>query len=175
LEASLNDIEGCVWKFGDDVSTEIIFPSKCLQMNPKEALKHAFEAIKPGLSEIVQAGDVVVAGRNFGWGSCRESASLVLRELGFSACVADSFARLFFRNCVALGFPVLLHDGISKSFREGDRIRLSISNGMVKNLTTGMTATTRVPDAVLNVLKAGGLRPLIIARARQLRRPTSFL
>ena len=99
----MNVIKGKVWKFGDNIDTDVISPSKYMEAPMDEQVKHVMEAINPKFSQEVKPGDIIVAGRNFGCGSSRETAPDLIKRLGIAAVVAESFARIFFRNSVAIG------------------------------------------------------------------------
>jgi len=159
-------IEGRVWKFGDDVNTDLIIAGKYKYdtLDMKEIAKHAFEAVRPEFSESVREGDVIVAGRNFGCGSSREHAPLVLKVLGISAIVAESFARIFYRNSINLGLPALECKGIS-SVREGDVLRINLEAGTVENLSRGDSFRFKpLPKSILEILREGGLVPYVKKR-----------
>jgi len=157
-----NFIEGRVWKFGDDVDTDIICPSSKMHLPAKEILPFAFKAVRPGFYSRVQEGDVLVAGKNFGAGSSREGAAAVLKEMGISACVVDSVGRIFFRNCIALNIPVVVQQNISKHLNEGDHIRLDLLGGKISDISTGEELDVHpLPKSLIQILQAGGLSPLI--------------
>lgn len=155
-------IEGRVWKFGDNISTDVICPSSYMHLPAKDILPFAFKAIRPGFHSIVQEGDVIVAGRKFGIGSSRECAAAVLKKMRISACVTESVGRIFFRNCIALGIPVLVQENISEHFSEGDRIKLDLLSGKIYNISTGKELNVPpLPESLIQIVQAGGLRPLI--------------
>jgi 3-isopropylmalate/(R)-2-methylmalate dehydratase small subunit len=111
---------------------------------------------------MVKPGDVIVAGRNFGCGSSREQAPRALKEVGIAAVVAESFARIFFRNAISIGLPVLICEGVSKAFDEGDILEADFSTGEVKNVTKGMTLKAKpLPPLMLEILSAGGALELL--------------
>jgi len=154
---------GRVWKFGDNVNTDIILPGKYLMINdPAELGKHAMEGIDEGFSEKVQKGDVIVGGRNFGCGSSREHAPLSLKASGVGAVVAESLARIFYRNAINLGLPVLECRGVSGLVQEGDLIVVDVLRGEVTNRSTGRSLkTTPIPEFIVSILKSGGLVPYL--------------
>lgn len=155
-------IEGKVWKFGDNIDTDIICPGSYMHLPPKEILPHAFKAIRPNFYTVVQAGDIIVAGRNFGVGSSREAAAAVLKEMGISACVVDSTGRIFFRNCIALGMPVIVQKNISKHFNEGDHIQIDLLAQKIINFSTGEELRMYpLPQSIIQIIQSGGLRHLI--------------
>ena len=153
-------IKGRAWRFGDSVSTDDIIAGryKFRTINMKELAKHAMENIRPGFAEKVKPGDLIVAGRNFGCGSSREQAPRVLKELGISCIVAKSFARIFFRNAVNVGLPVIECPEAAESADEGDIVEVDLSKGIVRNLSKGLEFRARpLPDFMLRILEDGGL------------------
>ncbi|RLI77871.1 3-isopropylmalate dehydratase small subunit [Archaeoglobales archaeon] len=155
-------VEGRVWKFGDNIDTDIICPGSYMHLPAKDILPFAFKAVRPGFYSAVQEGDVIVAGKNFGIGSSRECAAAVLKEMGIGACVVDSVGRIFFRNCIALGIPVIVHKNISKHFNEGDHIKIDLETGKVTNTSMGIELeVSPLPQSLIQIVRSGGLRPLI--------------
>ncbi len=153
-------IKGRAWRFGDSVSTDDIIAGryKFRTINMKELAKHAMENIRPGFAEKVKPGDLIVAGRNFGCGSSREQAPRVLKELGISCIIAKSFARIFFRNAVNVGLPVIECPEAAESTDEGDIVEVDLSKGIVRNLSKGLEFRARpLPDFMLRILEDGGL------------------
>lgn len=156
---------GRVWKFGDNIDTDVISPGQYVSLPLEEQKPHCMEAVNPTFAKNVKPGDIVVAGRNFGCGSSRETAPEVLKELGVGAVVAESFARIFFRNAIAIGLPVLIVDGINKEVSEGDRLQLNLKTAEVKNLTTGkiMKGKPLIP-LMIEIIEAGGSISLLQKR-----------
>ena len=153
-------IKGRAWRFGDSISTDDIIAGryKFRTINMKELAKHAMENIRPGFAEKVKPGDLIVAGRNFGCGSSREQAPRVLKELGISCIIAKSFARIFFRNAVNVGLPVIECPEAAESADEGDIVEVDLSKGIVRNLSKGLEFRARpLPDFMLRILEDGGL------------------
>ena len=152
--------EGRVWTFGDDISTDHIIAGKYLgTTDPKVFAEHAFESVDPTWAKKVQRGDMIVAGANFGCGSSREQAPIALKTLGISAILANSFARIFFRNAINLGFPVVECAGLRDRVKTGDTIELDLAEGEVR-IPSGQTLKfTPLPANVLEILEAGGLVP----------------
>lgn len=146
------------WRFGDDVSTDAIIPGRYLVLNaPEELAEHCFENERPGFPDEVDEGDIVVAGENFGCGSSREHAPLALRVAGISAVVAKSFARIFYRNAVDTGLPVLECRDVDR-IEDGDEVEVDPGRGEVRNLTRGEAyGTEPLPDFVMRVVESGGL------------------
>jgi len=150
---------GRAWKFGDDINTDYIIAGKYkLSITDIDELsKHAMEAIMPDFSRKVKKGDFIVAGRNFGCGSSREQAPLVLKHLGIAAVIARSFARIFYRNAVNIGLPVVECEDAS-SIRQGDMLEVDLQEGYVKNITQGRTYKIKpLPPELWKILSEGGL------------------
>ncbi len=147
-------IRGKAWVYGDDVDTDVIIPGPYLRTKDvKELACHAMEGLDPEFAEKVSPGDVIVAGKNFGCGSSREQAPLALREAGVSCVVAKSFARIFYRNAINVGLPVVEADVVC---RQGDEVEVNLSDGTVT--VGGRTFSgTKLPDFLLEILQDGGL------------------
>ncbi len=160
-------VRGKVWKLGDGIDTDIIIPARYLTL-PLEEMKHkAMEPLRPEFAACVRHGDVIVAGRNFGCGSSREQAPAVLRELGISAIVAISFARIFFRNAINLGIPVVECEDVHKHIREGDLIEILLSSGSIRIPEKGLEFSgSPLPDFLLRIINDGGLIPHLAAKTR---------
>jgi 3-isopropylmalate/(R)-2-methylmalate dehydratase small subunit len=159
---------GKVWKFGNNVDTDVITPSKYLSSPLPELKKHVLEVINPRFAQEVKPGDVIVAGSNFGCGSSRENAPAALQGLGISAIVAESFARLFFRNSIAIGLPIITCHNVATSFDDGDEVELDLTSAKVTNLTRSKTLYGQaLSDQVLEVLYMGGIVPLLKKIARR--------
>lgn len=153
-------IEGKVWRFGDNVDTDQIIPAERLVSTNLDHLNDfIFEKVRPGFGQQVQKGDVLVAGRNFGCGSSREHAPLSLMEAGFSCVVAESFARIFYRNSMNIG---LLLVECRTDAKEGDRIRVCTADGKVTDVTSGKQWTfEKYPPFIEELIDAGGLVNLV--------------
>ena len=153
-------IEGQVWKYGDDVNTDVIFPGKYTYqpLEPAEMAEHAMEDLDPSFAKEVKEGDVIVAGANFGCGSSREQAATCLKAAGIAAVIAKSFSRIFFRNAINNGLPVIeLSDGID-AMGKGDTLSIDFENGIV--IHEGNTYHfPALPVEVLAILQDGGLIP----------------
>ncbi|WP_206811544.1 3-isopropylmalate dehydratase small subunit [Paradesulfitobacterium ferrireducens] len=155
----METIRGRVWKFGDDVNTDVIAPGKYLKLPNDEMAKHVFEGIDPELPEKIKPGDIVVGGANFGSGSSRESAPAAIKYAGVSAVVAVFFARIFFRNAINLGLPVL-ECPESDKIQQGDELEIDLVNGTIRNLTRGeVYQASRLPEHIQELIKVGGLVP----------------
>jgi len=149
---------GRVWKFGDDIDTDVIIQGKYLVINdPVELAKHVFDNIRPEFAKNVKPGDFIVAGENFGCGSSREHAPLALKATGIEAVIAKSFARIFFRNAINLALKVIECKDADK-IDEGDEIKIDYKKGKVYNLTKGEEYTiTPLPEFLERILEKGGL------------------
>ncbi len=147
-----------VWKFGDDIDTDAIIPGKYLTINTTEELaKHAFEGVRPEFARSVKEGDIIVAGFNFGCGSSREHAPLALKGAKVKCIIAKSFARIFFRNAINIGLPLLECPDTDKII-EGDHIEVDFASGLITNTTKDKTYNaTPLPDFVRRIVDAGGL------------------
>jgi 3-isopropylmalate/(R)-2-methylmalate dehydratase small subunit len=167
----MNVIKGRVWKFGDNVDTDVISPSKYIETPMEEQIKHVMEAISPKFSKEVKPGDIIVAGRNFGCGSSRETAPELIKRLGVAAVIAESFARIFFRNSVAIGLPILECPKVSEAFEEGDTLELDLEKARVENPNKKIILKGKPlsPD-MLKVLEKGGITPLLKEMAQELQK-----
>ena len=155
-------LKGRAFKFGDGISTDHIIPGRFahLRSNVLELAKHALEDADPTFASRVRAGDFVVAGNNFGLGSSREHAPLVIKMAGVSAMLAKSVARIFFRNAINLGLPVLICD--TDRISDGDELEIDLAAGTVRDVTNGNQLTSgKIPEVMLHILDAGGLIPYI--------------
>ncbi|MDD5313183.1 MAG: 3-isopropylmalate dehydratase small subunit [Dehalococcoidia bacterium] len=155
-------LKGRAFKFGNDVSTDLIIAGKYahLRSNLPELAKHVMEDASPDFAKKVKPGDFIVGGSNFGLGSSREHAPLVIKMAGVSAVLAKSFARIFFRNAINQGLPVLICD--TDRIVEGDKLEVSLDEGVIKNVTKKEQYTfTKIPPAMLSILNEGGLIPYI--------------
>ncbi len=153
--------EGKVWKFGDNISTDYIQPGFTRGETAKERAAFCMQAIRPEFSRQVQPGDVIVGGKNFGCGSARPAAQNFL-ALGVGCAIAESFARLFFRSSVSLGFPVLYCKGIYDAFQEGDVLQADFETGEIRNVTSGQVLRAEpLPDDALRILRGGGIVALL--------------
>ena len=154
------------WRFGDDIDTDVIIPARYLtSSDEKELGLHALEGLDPGFADEVRQGDVVVAGRNFGCGSSREHAPLALRGAGVSVVVASSFARIFFRNAINTGLPVLVCPEAVEATETGDDLEIDVSSGTIFNASKEMRFAARPhPEFVLEIIERGGLVPWVRER-----------
>ena len=150
--------KGRVWKYGDDVNTDVIFPGRFTYqiMEPAEMAKHALEDLDPGFAKNVKPGDVLVAGRNFGCGSSREQAAACLRAAGVQAVIAKSFARIYFRNAINLGLAVLQCAEASDALRKGDEVEVDFPGGRIISGERVFNFFP-LPASVIGIIEAGGL------------------
>jgi 3-isopropylmalate/(R)-2-methylmalate dehydratase small subunit len=156
-------IEGRAWVFGDSVDTDNMYPGFAMRLPLEEAAKHVFYDLRPGWTDEVAAGDVVVAGRNFGIGSSRPVAQL-FKQLGVVALVADEFNSLFLRNCINLGLPAVTIPGVSATIGDQDRVRLDVRHATIERLGDGTQLTGQpLPEFVLEIIAGGGLLPKLVA------------
>ena len=164
-------IKGKVWKFGDNIDTDVIIPGRYLIIrDPEQMASHTFEPIDPDFATKVSKGDIIVGGSNFGSGSSREEAPFVLKVLGIAAIVAESFARIFYRNAINLGIPVLELKQASKFFNQGDTAEIHFEEGIIKNLTKKNDYHgTKLPDFLMAIIEAGGAIPAVKQRIKQAR------
>ena len=156
---------GKVHKYGDNVDTDVIIPARYLNSaDPKELATHCMEDIDRDFVKKVCVGDIMVAGKNFGCGSSREHAPISLINMGATLVLADSFARIFFRNAINLGLPLIVCKGISKHVHTGQTIRVDVMQGRVLILETGETLECEpFSEQTVRILEAGGIKPLMRA------------
>lgn len=156
-------LEGKIWRYGDNVDTDVIIPARYLNTsNPKELASHCMEDIDTTFVGAVRAGDIVVAGRNFGCGSSREHAPVAIKASGISCVVADSFARIFYRNAINIGLPLLEIGEVVGRISAGDYLSIDTTAGTVKNVTTGeVFQAPPLPPFVQEIVHAGGLINLL--------------
>jgi 3-isopropylmalate/(R)-2-methylmalate dehydratase small subunit len=155
-------LKGKAFKFGDDISTDLIIAGKYahLRSNLPELAKHAMEDANPDFVKQVKPGDFIVGGSNFGLGSSREHAPLVIKMAGVSAILAKSFARIFFRNAINQGVPALICD--TDKISQDDILEIRLEEGIINNVSRKESYRfTRIPQAMLNILNEGGLIPYI--------------
>jgi 3-isopropylmalate/(R)-2-methylmalate dehydratase small subunit len=156
------DRAGRVWKFGDHVDTDVMTSGKYLNLPMDEIKTHVFESIRPEFSRNAKPGDIVVAGRNFGCGSSRETAPAALKALCVGAVLAESFARIFYRNAIAIGLLAIACPGISEVFADGDCAEVHFMERKIFNSTSGGSwEFSRFPDEMLKVLECGGIEALL--------------
>ncbi len=154
-------LEGRVWKFGDDINTELMIPAIALTKPEKEAAKYFFSLNRPGWAEQVRKGDIIVGGKNFGTGSSRPGAKMMM-ILGISCLLAETINGLFLRNSVNFGLPALPCTGVSEAFDEGDIAEVNFNEGKITNKTKGIILNTNpLPEMLIKIIEAGGIIPLL--------------
>ena len=166
-------LRGRAWKFGDDVDTDQIIPAKyaIYSLDEKVLGEHAMEGVPDrgeGWAKQVQAGDILVGGSNFGCGSSREIAPVAIRAAGIGAVVADSFANIFYRNSINLGFPILESPTGSEGIQDGDELEIDLEAGLIRNFTRGDEYRSEAfPEFIRELIEMGGLVPWVRRRLEQ--------
>jgi 3-isopropylmalate/(R)-2-methylmalate dehydratase small subunit len=157
-------ITGRVWKYGDDVNTDVIFPGKYTYSisDPQEMAQHALEDLDPNFVQNVQPGDIIVAGKNWGCGSSREQAVTCLKQAGVGAIVARSFARIYFRNCINQALPIVTCDAVDGA-EKGQEITIDFAAGTVTTLGGEYSFPPLAPE-VMEIIEDGGLIPHVRKR-----------
>lgn len=152
-------IKGRVWRFGDNIDTDAIIPARYLNTSdPKELAAHVMEDADKDFPKKVKEGDIIVAGKNFGCGSSREHAPIAIKAAGIKAVVAESFARIFYRNAFNIGLPIFESPEASKKIKEGDTIEIDAGSGLIKNLTANEQLRAEpIPEFMQELITAGGL------------------
>jgi len=151
-------IKGRAWKLGDDINTDLIIPGPYLTLRDNnKKMQHVLESVIPNFAEKISKNDIIVAGKNFGSGSSREIAPLLLKQLGVGAVVAESFARIFFRNAINVSLPVVECKDIAKKVRNGEILEIDLATGKITNLSKNESHTgTKLPKFLLEIIEAGG-------------------
>jgi 3-isopropylmalate/(R)-2-methylmalate dehydratase small subunit len=163
MKVGVNDkpmkLEGRIWKFGSDVDTDAIIPARYLnQSDAKELAKHVMEDERPEFKKEIKKGDILLAARNFGCGSSREHAPLALKATGISCIIAESFARIFYRNGFNQGLPLLESREASEAIHEGDRIRVNLTTGEIFDITQKKKFFAKpIPPFMQDLIRDGGL------------------
>jgi len=153
--------QGRVWKFGDNINTDLILPAVAFYLKPEEQVRYVFSANRPGWADKVTHGDILIGGKNFGMGSSRPAARS-LKNLGLACLVAPYINGLFFRNCVNFAFPAVECPGVDDAFDEGDIAEVDFERATVKNVTRGTALAGKpMPPKLLAIVKAGGIYPLL--------------
>ena len=151
--------KGKVIKYGDNIDTDIIIPARYLNiMDRKELASHCMEDLDADFSKKVESGDVIVAGSNFGCGSSREHAPQVIKDSGISCVIAESFARIFFRNAINIGLPIVECPEAAKAIACGDEVEINFDTGEIKDITLNKSFRAQpFPEFLQNMINAGGL------------------
>ena len=151
-------MKGTVWKFGNDIDTDIIVPGRYLIYTDEERLsEHCMEGLDAEFNEKCKKGDFIVAGTNFGCGSSREHAPIALKGVGVAAVIAESFARIFYRNATNVGVPLLEAPGITKIVEDGDEIEVDMEKGCITSANGETITFKKLPPFMLEILEQGGL------------------
>ena len=151
-------MKGTAWKFGNDIDTDIILPGRYLIYTDEERLSaHCMEGLDPKFSEKCKKGDFIVAGTNFGCGSSREHAPIAIKGAGVSCVIAESFARIFYRNATNVGVPLLEAPGISEIIENGDEIEVDMDEGTITTENGEVVKFKKLPQFMLEILEKGGL------------------
>jgi len=152
-------IKGRVHRFGDDVNTDEIIPAKYLDTtDEKELASHCMEGIKKGFPDMVKKGDIIVAGKNFGCGSSREHAPIAIKGAGIECVIAESFARIFYRNAINIGLPIVESRETARAIKNGDELEIDLDRGIIKDLCAGKSFKIQpFPPFIQEIISAGGL------------------
>lgn len=151
-------MKGTAWKFGNNIDTDIIVPGRYLIYTDEERLsQHCMEGLDPDFNKKCKKGDFIVAGTNFGCGSSREHAPIALKGAGVSAVIAESFARIFYRNATNIGIPLLEAPGINKLIEDGDEIEIDMKKATIKSQNGEIISFKKLPSFMLEILEQGGL------------------
>lgn len=153
------NVNGTVIKYGNNVDTDVIIPARYLNTSDKKELaSHCMEDIDKEFVKKVKSGDIMVAGKNFGCGSSREHAPIAIKESGISLIIAASFARIFYRNAINIGLPIVECKEAAGDIAEGDTVEMDFDGGVIRNITTGKEYTTEpFPAFIQSIITAGGL------------------
>lgn len=161
-------LKGKVIVLGNNIDTDQIYPGRFLELvDPKEIGTHCLAGVDENIAPNFKQGDIVVAGSNFGCGSSREHAPISLLNMGASCVLADSFARIFFRNSINLGLPLIVCRGIAEELEDGDEIEVDIEEGTIKILNKDkILKGEKIGDYAMSILQAGGIKPLFRNRSK---------
>ena len=152
-------LEGKVWRYGDNIDTDVIIPARYLNtFDPKELAKHCMVDIDKDFAQKVRPGDIMVGGKNFGCGSSREHAPVAIKACGVPVIIAASFARIFYRNGIKVGLPLMVIGDNVERIHAGDKLSVDLSSGKIRDITTGETfQAPPLPGFIQDIAKAGGL------------------
>jgi 3-isopropylmalate/(R)-2-methylmalate dehydratase small subunit len=164
------NLEGSAFTFGKNLDTDQIYPGQYLELAQVEDIKqHALEGADPDFVKKFKPGDIIVSGTNFGCGSSREQAAIAIKAVGTSVILAESFARIFYRNAINLGLPLLVSPGITDHVTTGDTLKIDLKEGVVHNQTTGAEFKVQpMSGYVFEILEAGGIKPLVKRQLAQI-------
>ncbi len=159
-------LQGRVWKFGDNIDTDVIIPARFLNVSDKKILAaNCFVDLRPDFSKGVSPGDVILGGSNFGCGSSREHAPLAIKAAGVSVIIAKSYARIFYRNAFNIGLPILECEEATAAFSEGERMLVDLNSGEIKGIDDGKRFSANpIPEFMREIIVSGGLVPYIKAK-----------
>ncbi len=151
--------QGKAWKFGDDIDTDLIIPARFLTVSDVDELaRNCFTDARPHFKDMITQGDIIVAGKNFGSGSSREHAPLAIKGAGISVIIAESFARIFYRNAFNIGLPIVESAEASRSLNEGTIVSVDLSTGDIEDIGSGEQFSAKpLPDFMRQIIEAGGL------------------
>ncbi len=151
--------KGKAWKFGNDINTDEIIPARYLNSSdPTELASHCMEDVDPDFMKKISGGDVIVAGKNFGCGSSREHAPIAIKAAGLSCVIADSFARIFYRNSINIGLPIIESGDAVKDIQQGDEVEVDLDKGEIRNCTKGKRYSAKpFPPFMQDLIAKGGL------------------
>ena len=155
----MQQVKGKATKFGNNIDTDVILPGKWLSLiDPNDLAKHAMEGIDQSFPKKAEKGIIIIGGKNFGCGSSREQAPLALKYAGVKCVLAESFARIFYRNSINIGLPVIEVKGVSEAINNGDDVSVDLESGTIQNLTKKQTLQgTKLPPFIMEILSDGGL------------------
>lgn len=162
-------LRGRAFKYGDNVDTDVIIPARyCTAYTPEELGPHCLEDLDPEFVEKVKEGDIIVAGNNFGCGSSRENAPIAIKGAGVSCVIAKSFARIFYRNSINIGLPILESEQAVDSTETGDELRVDLTTGTVENLTKGKSfSSAPFPEKIQEIIHLGGMVNFVKKRLKE--------
>jgi 3-isopropylmalate/(R)-2-methylmalate dehydratase small subunit len=170
-------IEGRVHKYGDHIDTDVIIPARyCTSFVEEELAPHCLEDLDAEFVKKVQVGDILMAGENFGCGSSRENAPVAIKGAGVSCVIARSFARIFFRNSINIGLPILESPGAVEGTEDGDRLAVELEQGVIHNLTRNRTyQSVPLPEEIRRIVDAGGMVPFVRQQLKAMERDNKDL
>lgn len=165
----MDKLKGKVWKVGNDVDTDLIIAARYLNRSDAEFLaSHCLEELIPNVKEKIKPGDILVAGKNFGCGSSREHAPIAIKHAGFSCVIAESYARIFYRNAINIGLPILVALELSSAVEEGTELQVDPVTGMINDLTHNRTFQgDPFPSFMLEILNQGGVIPYLREKVKE--------
>lgn len=161
-------VQGKVFQYGDNVDTDVIIPARYLNVSEAAHLAaHCMEDIDKDFVKNVKAGDIIVAHKNFGCGSSREHAPIAIKASGVSCVIASSFARIFYRNSINIGLPIIECPKAAEEIQAGDEVQVDFATGVITDMTTGKTYQAQpFPESIQNIIDAGGLIKMVAARVK---------